>query len=323
MKGRDVEEGLIQVDPRRRLAYCTFGPRRGLPVFLFHGWGECRLTVPPDDHVLNRVGIRLVTIDRPGVGGSDPQPGRRLLDWPPDVAAVADHLGISSFAVLGRSAGAAWAAACAYGLPDRVVSTTLVSGVGPPSPGGWKLLAASDFRKLIFWLRLVPAFARPTLWIGVRLVRPHVRRLLDRHIAGLPEADRRVLGDAAMHAMRVSSLQEAFSQAEIGIYQDAVLLARAWGFDLGRIATPLRIWHGEADTIVNVGFGRQLAAAMRHSTSVLIADAGHYLLYTHWQQILEAIVEDSAAPLTGGGEAGLTSPGTIDQPGSLDQGVPG
>lgn len=308
-----MEEGLIEVGPRRRLAYCKFGPRRGLPVFLFHGWGECRLTVPPDHHVLNRVGIRLVTIDRPGVGRSDPQPGRRLLDWPPNVAAVADHLGISSFAVLGRSAGAAYAAACAYRLPDRVMSATLVSGVGPPSPGGWKLLAASDFRKLIFWLRLVPPLARPTLWIGVRLVRPHVRRLLDRHIVGLPEADRRVLGDAAMHAMRVSSLQEAFSQAEAGICQDAVLLTRAWGFDLGLIATPARIWHGEADTIVNVGFGRQLSAAVRHSTSVFTANAGHYLMYTHWQEILEAIVEDSAAPPAGGGEAGPTSLGSLDQ----------
>ncbi len=294
-----MEEGLIQVSPRRRLAYCTFGPRRGLPVFLFHGWGECRLTVPPDHHVLNRLGIRLVTIDRPGVGCSDPQPGRSLLDWPPNVAAVADHLGISSFAVLGRSAGAAYAAACAYRLPARVVSATLVSGVGPPSPGGWKLLAASDFRKLIFWLTLVPPLARPTLWIGVRLVRQHVRRLLDRHIAGLPESDRRVLGDAAMHAMRVASLEEAFSQAEAGIYPDAVVLAHAWGFDPGLITTPVRIWHGEADTIVNVGFGRQLSAAVRHSTSVFTADAGHYLMYTHWQQILEAIVEDSAFPHPG------------------------
>jgi pimeloyl-ACP methyl ester carboxylesterase len=308
-----VDEGLIEAGPRRRLAYCTFGPRGGMPVFLFHGWGECRLTVPPDRRVLDRVGIRLVTIDRPGVGRSDPQPGRRLLDWPPNVAAVADHLGIPSFAVLGRSAGAAYAAACAYRLPDRVTSATLVSGVGPPSPGGWKLLAASDFRKLIFWLRLVPPLARPTLWMGVRLVRPHVRRLLDRHITGLPDADRRVLGDAAMHAMRVSSLQEAFAQAEVGIYQDAVLLARGWGFDLGLINTPVRIWHGEADTIVNVGFGRQLCAAMPHSTSVFTADAGHYLMYTHWQQILEAIVEDSAAARADGEEAGPASVESLDR----------
>jgi len=293
-----VGEGLIQVGPRCRLAYCTFGPRRGLPVFLFHGWGECRLTVPPDHDMLHRVSVRLVTIDRPGIGRSDPQPGRRLLDWPANVAAVADHLGIPSFAVLGRSAGAAYAAACAYQLPDRVTSTTLVSGVGLPSRGGWRLLARSDFRKLVFWLKFAPPLARPTLWVGVRLVRPHVPRLLDRHIIGLPEADRQVLGDAAMRAMRLSSLREAFSQAEVGIYQDAVLLTRAWGFDLGLITTPLRIWHGEADTIVNVGFGRQLSTAVRHSTSVFVADAGHYLMYTHWREILEKIVEDSTSPVS-------------------------
>jgi pimeloyl-ACP methyl ester carboxylesterase len=307
-----VDERVIRVGTRR-LAYCTFGPSDGLPVFFFHGWGECRLTVPPDHSVLHEVGIRLITTDRPGVGRSDPQPGRRLLDWPADVEAVADHLGIPSFAVVGRSAGAAYAAACAFRLPGRVMSATLVSGIGPPSPGGWRLLAMSDFRKLIFWLRLVPPLARPTLWIGVRLVRPHVRRLLDRHIVGLPEADREVLGNAAMHAMRVSSLQEAFCQAEVGIYHDAVLLAREWGFDPGSIATPVRIWHGEADTIVNVGFGRQLSTVVRHSRSTFTTDAGHYLMFTHWRQILEAVVEDSrrgapAVPHAGRSASRATSP---------------
>ncbi|WP_244317234.1 alpha/beta fold hydrolase [Micromonospora terminaliae] len=263
--------------------------------------------------MIEELGIRLITIDRPGVGRSDPEPGRMLLHWPPNVEAVADHLAISSFAVVGRSAGAAYAAACAFSLPHRVMSATLISGVGPPSTGAWKLLATSDFRKLIFWLRLVPPLARPTLWLGVRLIRPHVRRLLDRHIAGLPAADQQVLGDGAMHAMRVSSLQEAFCQAEVGIYHDALLLARDWGFDPAAISTPVRIWHGESDTIVNVEFGRRLATAIRHSRSSFTADAGHYLMFTHWRQILEAVVEDSRAEHVAANGRGTASPARRDE----------
>jgi CDP-diacylglycerol--glycerol-3-phosphate 3-phosphatidyltransferase len=284
-------DALVIGGPGDRIGYADTGPRDGVPVIMCHGWGECRLT-HPDPAVLDRVGVRLVTIDRPGVGRSDPQPGRALLDWPPLVARVADELGLNRFAVLGRSAGAAYAAVTAFGLPDRVSAVCLVSGIGPPSPGAWRLLAKSDFRKLIFWLRLLPPLARPTLWLGVRLVRPHVRRLLDRHVAGLPDADRAVLAHPGTHEMRVRSLREAFRQGEEGIYEDAVVFTRAWGFDPSAIMQPTGIWHGEADTIVNAGFGRQLAALIGCSRAAFVPGAGHYLLFTHWEEILRGVADD-------------------------------
>jgi CDP-diacylglycerol--glycerol-3-phosphate 3-phosphatidyltransferase len=278
----------------QRVAYCVAGPADGTPIVLFHGWGECRLTRPTDRSVLDELRIRLVTIDRPGLGGSDPQPGRVLLDWPRVVAAVADDLGLDRFAVIGRSAGAAYAAVAAAGLPDRVAGVTLVSGIGPPSPGAWRLLAASDFRKLIFWLRVLPFLARPTLWAGVRLVRPWIPRLLDRHVAGLPETDRAVLADPVVHEMRVHSLQEAFRHGEEGIYEDAVLLTRDWGFDLASITQPVRLWHGLDDTIVHPGFSRWIAERIPHSRPVYVPGSGHYLLYTHWTDILRAAADDFA-----------------------------
>jgi pimeloyl-ACP methyl ester carboxylesterase len=276
----------------RRVAYCVDGPVGGTPIVLFHGWGECRFTKPTDTAALDELGVRLVTIDRPGLGGSDPQPGRVLLDWPGVVAAVADDVVLDRFGVVGRSAGAAYAAATAFALPDRVAGVTMVSGIGPPSPGAWRLLAASDFRKLVFWLRFLPFLARPTLWIGVRLVRPWIPRLLDRHITGLPPADQAVLADPATHQMRVRSLQEAFRQGEEGIFSDAVLMVRDWGFDLAAVAQPVRLWHGLDDTIVHPGFSRWMAERLPNGRAVFVADSGHYLLYTHWTEILRAAVED-------------------------------
>src|SRR5919108_581927 len=76
-------------------------------------------------------GVRLVLVDRPGYGRSDHQPGRRLLDWPGDVAQVADALGVELFAVFGMSGGGPHAAACGYALPERVSAVGLVSSPGP------------------------------------------------------------------------------------------------------------------------------------------------------------------------------------------------
>src|SRR5438132_13833586 len=66
-----------------------------------------------------RHGVRLIAADRPGMGGSDHQPGRTVLDWPADVRVLADHLGLDRFAVLGYSGGVPFAAATAYRLADR------------------------------------------------------------------------------------------------------------------------------------------------------------------------------------------------------------
>lgn len=78
------------------------------------GFMACRFTGRPAP------GARVITIDRPGIGRSAARPRRAMLDWPDDVAVVADHLGLGHFAVLGHSAGGPYAAACALKLGDRI-----------------------------------------------------------------------------------------------------------------------------------------------------------------------------------------------------------
>ena len=67
----------------------------------------------------------------PGHGLSDFQPNRTLLEWPEDVAALANHLGIETFAVSGWSAGGPYALVCAYRIPERVTAVELISSAGP------------------------------------------------------------------------------------------------------------------------------------------------------------------------------------------------
>ena len=91
----------------RSLGYAEWGDASGFPLVQFHGSSSSRLEHPVQQEVLE--GVRLLTIDRPGHGLSEFQPDRTLLDWPHDVAALADHLGIERFAVSGWSAGGPYA----------------------------------------------------------------------------------------------------------------------------------------------------------------------------------------------------------------------
>jgi pimeloyl-ACP methyl ester carboxylesterase len=287
-----MDEDFIELDGGRSLAYCAMGPVDGFPLFFFHGLAQSRLTTHPDESIVEELGIRLITIDRPGVGLSDPQPGRTFLDWPRDMSAVAEHLGCPQFAIFGHSAGAPYVAACALAMPDRVLAATIVSGMSPPSPRLVRPMLASEFWKIGLLLVSVPAVTRPVIWAGIKYARPRVDRLYERHLAHLPEADRAVMADPAMKEMRIVSLLESFRQGSEGIYEDVALLRRPWGFDVEAIQLPVRVWHGELDNIVDVSFGRELARRMPNSVAEFRPELGHNMLFSHWQEILSGIQDD-------------------------------
>src|SRR5690349_404455 len=104
----------------RALGYAEFGPPKGMPIVCIHGYGDSRLTRHPDDSLLTKLGVRLVTLDRPGIGLTDYRPARSVLDWVDDARLLADQLGLGRFAVLGWSGGGPHALACARRFPDRL-----------------------------------------------------------------------------------------------------------------------------------------------------------------------------------------------------------
>ena len=96
----------IELPDGRALAYAEFGQSDGLPVVYCHGSPGSRLEpLLIGDEVLTRAGLRVISPDRPGMGGSDFQPGRRIPDWPADLVCLADSLGLARFAMLGNSGG--------------------------------------------------------------------------------------------------------------------------------------------------------------------------------------------------------------------------
>jgi pimeloyl-ACP methyl ester carboxylesterase len=103
----------IRLRNGRSLSYATYGDPHGKPVLLAHRTAGSRLERHPDDAIARSLGARLIVPDRPGYGLSTFQRGRTLLEWPEDVVALADALGIERFALLGLGGGGPYALACA------------------------------------------------------------------------------------------------------------------------------------------------------------------------------------------------------------------
>jgi pimeloyl-ACP methyl ester carboxylesterase len=127
----NTTDNILRLRDGRALGYAQYGDPGGPPIFFFHGSPGSRIQRHPDASIARELGARIITMDRPGYGLSDFQPARTLLDWPADVAQLADALGIDHFAAIGLSGGGPYLLACAYAMPDRLCSAIVVSGMGP------------------------------------------------------------------------------------------------------------------------------------------------------------------------------------------------
>ena len=259
----------------RTLSYADYGPQSGTPVFYFHGFPGSRLDwriVADDDAMLEELGIRVIAPDRPGYGQSDFQRGRDLLDWPDDVAQLADTLGIASFSVLGLSGGGPYAAACAYKLPQRVVKIGMVSSMGPADAPGttdgvsWMLPGMS------------PIVRRPILRLTAMGLRKDPGEFVERSKASMAEVDAVLLGDPRIAEVFAAGLVEAFRQGIRAANRDARIYTRPWGFELQEIKTEVYLWHGGQDLNVPVSVARYIADLVPGAQAKVIPTDGHLTL---------------------------------------------
>lgn len=114
----------------RRLGYSECGDPNGALVLYFHGTPGSRIETRLIAGEAAAGGVRLIAVERPGIGLSDYQQGRTILDWPADVEnfAAAIGYGEAPFGVIGLSGGAPYALACVKCIPQRMTHVALVSG---------------------------------------------------------------------------------------------------------------------------------------------------------------------------------------------------
>jgi pimeloyl-ACP methyl ester carboxylesterase len=286
-----VNEDVLTIDVGggRRIAFQTFGDPWGRPLFFFHGSPASRLEGEFLDESAVAHHIRLIAVDRPGMGCSDPQPGRRLLDWPSDVSAVARELRLNRFGVMGFSTGALYVYACAKAMPDRLDGAVVVSGTGPPSlmrrfNAGWLTLMAA---------RALPPAGR---WMFGSIARRAEADPVGFIPPGLAHVDRDVLEDGELRRRFLSSFLEAYRAGSGGVVDDQLLVTRDWGFDLAEVGTSVSLWHGTEDQTVPPRVAVAVARALQHGRLNLQDGEGHVsLLVNHGNRILASLAAQVAS----------------------------
>jgi pimeloyl-ACP methyl ester carboxylesterase len=257
-------ERILRLPDGRQLGYAEFGDPGGALVLWFHGTPGARRQFPPvGRRAAEALGLRVVSVERPGVGDSTDHAYGVLTDWAADVAELADQLGYERFLIAGLSGGGPYALACAHELPERVVAVGLLGSMVPTA--GDDAAAAGLVALSHRFNGALSALRRPLgwgLWGFVRAVNPAAHLVYQAFSRVMPEGDRRVLGDPELEAVFVDDLTVASRRQFQAFVNDLVLIGRPWGFRLADVRVPVRWWHGDSDPLVPLEQARRTAALL-------------------------------------------------------------
>jgi pimeloyl-ACP methyl ester carboxylesterase len=257
------------------------GDPHGRPIFVLHTCPGSKLLYGKHVADASRRGIRLISYDRAGYGGSTGRPGRAVVDEASDVRAIADSLGIDRFAVWGHSKGGSYALACASMLPDRLVAAASLGAVAPYPAEGLDWFAGVH-ESVVAGFQLFqydPDAWKRKLAEEVTELREITEEALSDDLFGSsPEADRAVLTPELL-TFAHAQMQDGLSPGPDGFVDDCLSDIKPWGFELDSIKVPVQLWHGMDDRLVPLSHARWLAAHLPRADIHLEPGEGHISLF--------------------------------------------
>jgi pimeloyl-ACP methyl ester carboxylesterase len=286
-------EGKIAVGDDRQLGFAEFGDPQGRAVFWLHGTPGARRQIPTEARVFaEKHNIRLIGIDRPGIGSSTPHQYHTVIAFAEDLRAVADTLGVDKMAVVGLSGGGPYTLGCAAAMPDRIVTVGVLGGVAPTrgadAIGGGVMALASYVAPLLERAGLpIRLAAVAFIWA----IRPLAEPALYLYARMSPEADRRLLARPEFKAMFLDDLLNGSRRQLAAPFADVVVFAREWGFTLEQVKVPVCWWHGDRDHIVPFGHGRHVVARLPDAELYRMPGDSHLAGLGRAEEILRKIVE--------------------------------
>jgi pimeloyl-ACP methyl ester carboxylesterase len=219
------------------------------------------------------------------VGRSTSRPSRRLLDWPDDVRALADALGIERLAVAGFSNGGPHAAACAYKLGSRVGSTALVAPMPPlDEPGALKRIGVPSWYYPL--ARRAPWALRALYASLVALAGRNARRAENMLLSNMSEPDRRLFAQPKFAGRFAADLTGAGSR---GVVDDERLMPLPWGFEPAHVESRVHLWLGERDELVPVDVWLDRASPFPICATAVVPGAGHFVIAEHTTEIVQKL----------------------------------
>jgi pimeloyl-ACP methyl ester carboxylesterase len=263
-------------------------------VFLLHGTPGSRIGPLPRSAILHRLGVRLISFDRPGYGESDRLPGRRVADAAADVSAIADAFGLGKFAVVGRSGGGPHALACAALLPERTTKAAVLVGIAPREAEGLDWLDGMTESNVAEYSAVARGYEQiaTVTRAAAEAVRADPASLLTMLQDQLPDPDQRVVADRGIRSLLLAAYAEALRISEHGWIDDDVAFHAPWGFDPAAVTVPVLLWHGASDTFSPVSHVKWLAERIPNATVVVQAGAAHFGALDVFPDVLRWLTSD-------------------------------
>lgn len=282
---RDCDQ-TIDLPGGRTLGFAQYGDPSGFPVIYFHGGMSSRIDATSAGPAAAAAGFRVIAPDRPGVGLSDRHKNATLLDWPEDVAELANQLGLGKFAVMGWSFGGAYSAVCGFALADQVTATLLIaSGIPRDWPGMIEGIDRMDrtFMKLSDNAAIIDEAA----FVAIRMAAEHTPKLfIKQTVADFSDQSRDAINRDP--AEFISATVEAFVHPG-GALDDYRIWDQPWGFDVAEIRGPVHVWQGDSDELCPPEWAHRLAEAIPTAELHMVPGAGHFVARDHWAEIFAAI----------------------------------
>lgn len=270
-------EGVVGLQSGRRIGFAEFGDPGGRAIVWLHGTPGARRQIPEEARIFAAThGVRLVSLDRPGIGLSSPHVYPQVRDFPADLTAVADALGLEEMAVVGLSGGGPFALAAGAVLGERVRAVGVLGGVAPTRGP-----EAIDGGLVAVGVRLAPLFRWGRVPLGValasilRTVRPLASPALDIYARLSPEGDRRLLGRPEVKAMFIDDLFRGRPRQFEGPISDVIAFTNDWGFLASDVRAPVVWWHGDADHIIPFAHGIHMTGLLPRAELRIMRGESH------------------------------------------------
>jgi len=280
---------LIRLYDGRNLEYREYGDPEGVPLIFLHSMVHSRKVFNPFSDCIERLGVRVISPERPGYGRSEMQLKRSIGEFAKDVAQLADHLGIERFYMAGEMDGSSYVLACAHHLPERVIAASVISCLPKPEEDEIEKLISFE-RTIMMLMKKTPIFINHLGKILIRGMQKNPDKYFERFGKELCEPDRNIFMTPEHRAVFRESLENITAENIDGFIDNYFSRLFPWDFDPSKIKVPVQLWHGEQDQRSPIRFARKLASDIPDCTAQFIEDGGHCIFYSHWQQALTALI---------------------------------
>lgn len=277
----------LTLNSGRVLGYHVSGPVNGVPVTYIHGHPDSGLTITGklEKQVADQLNVRWIGPDRPGVGHSTQHDDHTVEAYPSDIEALAAHLDLREYYILGTSGGTGFALACAKNLPrSQLKGVGICAGIGPVECG-FESMDDHQRQALEAWRDHPKEFREYYETTYVPLARHKdsdalANKLRDEFEKAFVGEDRTMMLQDDNFSMAVDVFRQCWNQGAWAHAKGMELHWNPWGFALEEVDFPgIKLWYGEKDVSTTPVMGRYMAKRLTGSIYREFSGLSHYWIW--------------------------------------------